>query len=293
MAGQPSLPQSTPGNGGEARFRTLRELGLTEYQAKAYLALLRLGKGTAAQVANVTDVPRNKLYPVMQQLNALGLVETSLGEAQVFRPLALDRFLDERLHALRRQAELLEQGRAGMQAMFQASAGEADLAPAGYRLFHGRANMLEQLHALAREARATLALQGTGAAPARILAAGVADVLRERAQAGVRVRAVFPASPEHAHALQRLDGMIGGVRVSGDLVPGALLAVADDSVALLVQVQPDDASVVRGTDITLVTPSAIIARVCADYLAGLWERGEDVREQASEAPRQTPWRPPT
>ncbi|MCA1814507.1 MAG: hypothetical protein LC624_11255, partial [Halobacteriales archaeon] len=254
--------QTEPGNGNEARFRTLRELGLTEYQAKAYAALLRLGKGTAAQVANVTDVPRNKLYPVMQQLNALGLVETSLGEAQVFRPLPLDRFLDERLRALRTTAEQLQEGRAALLQLFRAAPGEADVAPAGYRLFHGRANMLDQLRLALREARREVWLAGTADTPARLLTSGVAEVLRERTEEGVRIHALFPEGAEQA-MLRELDEAWGhgAVRVHAQLVPGALLCAVDATLAVLVQSQPEDTSITRGNDITLVTPSPIIARV--------------------------------
>ena len=275
-----------PSNDAEMRLRALRELGLTEYQAKAYAALLRLGKGTAAQVANVTDVPRNKLYPVMQQLNALGLVETTLGEAQLFRPLPLDRFLDERLQALRTQAEHLEDGRSALLRLFRAVPGEGDVAPAGYRLYHGRGNMLDQLRAALRDATHDVALVGTQASPPRLLAGGVVEALRERVETGVQVRGVFPADCDAA-LLRELDAAwgTGVLRVHPGLVPAAMVVVVDEHAAMLIQAQPDDPSITRGNDISLVTPSAIIARLLEHYASQLWEQAVPLpRPRAPQAP---------
>jgi sugar-specific transcriptional regulator TrmB len=282
------------GQGPELRFRVLRELGLTEYQAKAYLALVRLGRATAAQVANTTDVPRNKLYPVMQQLNALGLVETLLGESQVFRPLPLDRFLDECRAGLSARAQRLEEERAATLALFLPAAAEPEAAPAGYKVFHGRANLVEQVRGVLRDARQEAYVLGTASLATRLLASGDADLLRERVEEGLRVWAVLPTLPEEEPALRALDEALRGmVRTRPDLPAGTLIVAADEAVALQAQVQPDDASLSRGHDITLLTPSAIVARMAAHYVRSLWAGGrsldEPPREERALFPAREDW----
>ncbi len=46
----------------------LTRLGLTMYEAKAYLALTRRGSSTAAEVARIAGVPRQRIYDVLAEL---------------------------------------------------------------------------------------------------------------------------------------------------------------------------------------------------------------------------------
>lgn len=52
----------------------LSNLGLTSYEAKAYVALLELGQVNANQVATVAGIPRPKIYETIQSLVDKGLV---------------------------------------------------------------------------------------------------------------------------------------------------------------------------------------------------------------------------
>jgi sugar-specific transcriptional regulator TrmB len=268
-----------PADLGQVRFRKLRELGLTEYQAKAYLALVRLGKGTAAQVAKVTDVPRNKLYPVMQQLNQLGVVETLLGEAQVFRPLPIDRFVAERIGHMRSRVEELDASRGALAAMFRVSDEPSEASAAGYRLYHGRANTVDQVRSLLRGARAVVAIAGGAGTAARMLASGEADLLRQRLDEGVRVQVALPSQGTDAAAARDLDALLeGAVRLVPSLPQGFLLVQADEDAALQAQLQPDDASPQRGNDITLVSQSPILARMVAHVAGEAWRSGQPPAE---------------
>ena len=51
----------------------LTRLGLTSYEAKAYLALTRRGSSTAAEVARLASVPRQRIYDVLASLVGKGL----------------------------------------------------------------------------------------------------------------------------------------------------------------------------------------------------------------------------
>jgi len=48
------------------------QLGLTSYEAKVFIALHRLGAGTARDVAEITDVPRSQVYSVAESLENRG-----------------------------------------------------------------------------------------------------------------------------------------------------------------------------------------------------------------------------
>jgi sugar-specific transcriptional regulator TrmB len=95
----------------------LTRLGLTSYEAKAYLALLRRDSSTAAQAARLANVPRQRIYDVLASLADKGLASTRPGQvvkyAAIAPELALERLVAdqrEQLADLERQtAALIEE----------------------------------------------------------------------------------------------------------------------------------------------------------------------------------------
>jgi sugar-specific transcriptional regulator TrmB len=69
---------------------TLSKVGLSEYESKAYLALVALGPNTANVVASVAQIPRTSAYKVMKSLEAKGFVKEKTGRPASFTPVDPD-----------------------------------------------------------------------------------------------------------------------------------------------------------------------------------------------------------
>jgi sugar-specific transcriptional regulator TrmB len=54
----------------------LERIGLTEYEAKAYFALLEVHLNTATKVSEKSGVPRTRIYSVLESLMNKGWVRT-------------------------------------------------------------------------------------------------------------------------------------------------------------------------------------------------------------------------
>ena len=66
----------------------LQALGLTEYEARAYTALLALGRAAPARIARQADIARPKVYETLERLEARGLA-TRTNEAPLeYAPLS-------------------------------------------------------------------------------------------------------------------------------------------------------------------------------------------------------------
>lgn len=65
-------------------------LGLTRYEAMVFIALHRLGAGTARDVADVADVPRSQVYSVAENLEDRGLVEVQQSSPIRYRPVSVE-----------------------------------------------------------------------------------------------------------------------------------------------------------------------------------------------------------
>lgn len=70
----------------EEAVTRLELVGLTTYEARAYIALIGLGVGTAEIVSNTAEIPRTSAYKVLQSLERKGFVSSTDGRPQNFRP---------------------------------------------------------------------------------------------------------------------------------------------------------------------------------------------------------------
>ena len=87
----------------------LVRLGLTTYEAKAYVALTRRDSTTAAQVARIADVPRQRIYDVLASLVEKGLASTRPGRVVKYRAGAPEVVVESLVERHRRSLEALEQ----------------------------------------------------------------------------------------------------------------------------------------------------------------------------------------
>lgn len=77
-------------------IKTLKNLGFTEYEAKAYLALLEKSPLTGYGVALNSGVPRSKIYEVLDGLVQSGEVITSYGAPVLYAPLPPKELIEHR-----------------------------------------------------------------------------------------------------------------------------------------------------------------------------------------------------
>jgi len=66
--------------------RSLKEIGLTEYEGLAYVALVKSGELTAGQVSEQTSIPYSKVYSVLDSLDQKGWVEIRGGRPRLYYP---------------------------------------------------------------------------------------------------------------------------------------------------------------------------------------------------------------
>lgn len=72
----------------------LREFGLTEYEVRAYITLLRLRISTAEQISDVGSIPLPRVYDTLTELKKKGFVLISKTRPKKFRPIAPEKALN-------------------------------------------------------------------------------------------------------------------------------------------------------------------------------------------------------
>ncbi|MEM1582777.1 MAG: helix-turn-helix domain-containing protein [Candidatus Bathyarchaeia archaeon] len=79
----------------EATRVTLRDMGLTDYEIRAYLYLLRAGLSTASKISEDANIPYSKIYEVLNSLERKGWIKSQEGRPRLYYPKSPREALEE------------------------------------------------------------------------------------------------------------------------------------------------------------------------------------------------------
>lgn len=226
-------------------LQKLLDLGLTEYQAKVYLALLKTGSATASQLTSQCDVPRTRIYPTMEQLHEKGLVKV-LPETPIrYQPVPIQKFIERRAEEMRSRAEELAALKESYAESMAIQGLGAPAAGGSFEVYRGRDNVRERLLQMWGEARKSIDFVGQGHSPPRLLGK-LYTTAREKREAGVKIRFTFPMKTPH---MDKVKGALSDFNVRFALeVPPVEVCVVDEREGILIHRIPDDPDPYKGED---------------------------------------------
>lgn len=70
----------------ERASKTLESIGLSNYEARAYIALVAHGYGDADTIAETSGIPRTSSYKVLRSLCQKGFAMSTTGRPRIFKP---------------------------------------------------------------------------------------------------------------------------------------------------------------------------------------------------------------
>jgi sugar-specific transcriptional regulator TrmB len=73
----------------------LIELGLTEYEARTLVTLVRIGTGTAKDIADADGVPRTRVYDAVETLQNMGLIDVQYATPQRYTVISRDAIVNK------------------------------------------------------------------------------------------------------------------------------------------------------------------------------------------------------
>lgn len=88
-------------------IQTLEKLGLSNYEAKAYFAILSEPPLTGYKLSKVSGVPRSRIYETIEKLAAKGLILTQDGETSLVKPVSFETFLERKENETRQNIDSL------------------------------------------------------------------------------------------------------------------------------------------------------------------------------------------
>lgn len=252
------------------RIYRIRRYGLTDYQARVYLALLDLGATTAARVPALSRVPRSRVYAVLQQLNERGLAQIVPVRPRQYRPVPIAAYLRKVAREERKQAKLLEASVDDAAREFPIR-GDASLAERGrFEAIYGRWNVSTRIEEMVARGEREIVGIGTSQSPWRLVRA-LGPTLQEKHQSGVVVRYAVPVTLDNREDVRVLGGY---AQVRGiDIPMPVVLHAVDGKEFLLNHPIPDDKSPNRGSDIAVWTDDPSIATAMLRIVKRIWKSG--------------------
>lgn len=70
----------------EKEVAALCRLGLTDYESRIYLTLIKMGPKKASEVSFFGHVPRTKAYGAIRELERKGLLQIIAGKPELYMP---------------------------------------------------------------------------------------------------------------------------------------------------------------------------------------------------------------
>ncbi len=88
----------------------LVRLGLTEYEARAYVAIVSIGEGGISDISQQSGIPRSRVYDTMEKLAAKGFVEVGAMKPLRYRAVDPDKVTDQIRMELGQTADTVRSG---------------------------------------------------------------------------------------------------------------------------------------------------------------------------------------
>jgi sugar-specific transcriptional regulator TrmB len=259
----------------------LTRLGLTSYEARAYVALTGRGRATAAEIARLAALPRQRIYDVVETL-----VERGFAVARPGRPLlysavapdeALERLLGERRNQLAQLERETQDAIERLTPTFHAGRGETD--PLDYievlREPGAIATRFAELQA-AVESEILVFTKPPYATPPAENVEGL-RLLQKHSARSVYERSVFD-HPEHVAAIRKFIDTGEHARVVERLP--IKLAIVDERIAVF-QMQ-DPVAGAEGLTIMIVEHPSL-AELLKIAFEAVWESADEFEDAAARA----------
>ncbi|MHB8586831.1 MAG: TrmB family transcriptional regulator [Thermoplasmatota archaeon] len=240
------------------RLQKLQEHGLTEYEARAYLALLELGCAEASQIADLSRVPRTKIYQALDGLEAKRLLRVIPERPKRYAVEAFGGYLDDLAKSYNQRAAAVAESKAILATEF-APKGSVQLeSSGGFLTLKGRSTIASKVCEMINRSERSLSVATSENGAHRV--AYHADLLGGARDRGVTIGIHAPASADNREALDALAA-VAEVRSAVVSLGAITLLFVDDREVLLVHHVPDDRHHFQGSDVALWSddPGTVVA----------------------------------
>jgi len=242
----------------------LRQLNLTQYEIKAYLALLKVDKVTAYQLGNLSRIPSGRIYDVVESLVSKGIVSILPGTPRLVKAInprvGLKALLDKKNREWKKESGQLNHLIDRLE-----KKEEEDIVSLskGENLYYQ--NCIE----LYGKAKKELFFIAGGLTPAK-KGVDVMTPTKMMTKKGVEVRFIVPIDKHNIEMAKKIKRI--GVKVRNYPVKNLRMHVVDNKYAMITIVDKDNP---KNRNIVRINQKESTQTLRAMFLS-LWEKSEEL-----------------
>jgi len=265
----------------EKDIGALRRLGLTEYESRIYLALIKMGPLKASEVSFFGQVPRTKSYGAMKELEQKGLVRVTPGKPETYAPRSPSEVLVPLVSKLNSDVKQAEEVVQSLSVAFESSKFVKRDIPRESSEFwqiDGRLNISNKMNQILGEASKTINYCTSSSGLIRVYKIH-SDILEKAVKRGAIVRVLAPLSTENKSLANELSEVV--LFKNLDKAFGENFVTVDSRDLFVIEAKPEDLRTDRGSDSAIWTTNRILVELHEQLFDRIWNS-----QSAIERPRE-------
>lgn len=270
----------------EKEVAALRRLGLTEYEARLYLVLIKMGPKKASEVSFFGQVPRTKTYGAIRELERKGLLRIIPGKPELYAPSSPGEQLLPLVAKLNREVKDCEDAVQTLAVLYESSKyTKRYLMPKDVNEFwqiEGRRDILHKQNEILGGASKSIDYS-TGVWGLIRAYKAHSETLEEAGKRGAVVRVMSPISPENSAVAQEFSEIVELRRTEKPLKANSVSV--DGRELVVTESKPEDLRTDRGFDLAIWTTNKLVVELHDQLFDRVWNtlpafKGTSRRETA-------------
>jgi HTH-type transcriptional regulator, sugar sensing transcriptional regulator len=266
----------------EFSVQSLMKLGLTEYEARIYVVLTKMGPRNASEISFLGKVPRPKTYGAIRGLESKGLLRIVPGKPERYMAVSPNDVLVPLVEKLNRETSECVSVVATPPTAFESSKYVYTEKPyERYDLWsvRGRDKVYKRVQDMIGDAKVNVFFATTANGLVRLYKAH-SEVLEKAAERGAKVKITAPVNQTNSSVARELSEIIE-VRSIG--TPMMRFISADSAEIIFTEDIPDDTNVSAGQDVATWTNDPLLVKAHEKIFEEVWptlQQKETVKAKA-------------
>lgn len=255
----------------DKEIAALRRLGLTDYEARAYLVLVKMGPIRASEVSFFGQLPRTKTYGAIKELERKGLLNVMPGKPDLYSARSPNEVLMPLIARLNNDVRDSEGVVQSLVVAFESSKFVKRQLPRAAGEFweiEGRQNIFNKLNNMFNDASKSIIYSTTAAGLIRAYKAH-SEMLERAKGKGASVRFLSPISNENSGVAREMSAIVELKNPGKPL--SASFASTDSRELVVVEPRPDDLRTDRGSDRAIWTTNKLLIELHEQLFGIVWE----------------------
>src|SRR3989337_219267 len=263
----------------ERELSALRHLGLTEYESRIYLVLVKMGPIKAGEVSFHGQVPRTKAYGAIRELERKGLLRVIPGKPELYAPSSPSEVLMPLVTKLNKEVKSTEELVHNLTGTYESNKyvkREVPKEAGEFWKIDGRKNIFNKLNQIMTDASKSISYctSATGLIRAYKAHSEILENVRKR---GAIVRVLSPITTENSGVARELGEIVEVKRLDKSF--GTSFMSVDARELVVIESRPEDLRTDRGTDLAIWTTNKLLIELHEQFFERIWNTSPAIPER--------------